>query len=535
MKRKKLYIFLVILVPVLVYLLWPLKSSDYEIRDDEQALSEKKAILNAIEKKADTNKPNIILITVDDLGMADVSLYDEGDISTPNIDKLGEQGVIFENAYVTSPVCAPSRAALITGRYQHRFGFEFTMHERYLKNRLEYLGFKYFVNSEPWEAQWMNKVPDANGIHQQGLPLSEITIADVLKKQGYQTGIIGKWHLGWSKEKRPSAFGFDEQYGFFTSHSLYIPEETDGFVDQKIENDWTDPYIWSGQRNGPHAIYRNYVEIDEKGYLTDRITDESINFINNHKKEPFFLWVSYNAPHTPLQAPKEYVEKYKHIEDPVKRVYRAMISKLDDEIGRFMQYLSENQLNENTIIFFISDNGGAEYTHTTDNGRYDGGKNTEFEGGIKVPMIIRWSGTLPAGKRFEPMVSSMDIFPTSIAAVEPELKMKIAIDGINLLPYLMDSLERNPHKYLFWQRGLSKVVRNDEWKLMINDKSGDTLLYNLLTNKYENPDESAVYPEVVKELKEAYSGWFQTHHKPLWPAVIYFTTEKDGKVYYFEQ
>jgi arylsulfatase A-like enzyme len=535
LKKKRLLIILSILGPILAYLFWPLKSADFKIEEDLHALEEKRTILNSIRSSQDTNKPNIILITVDDLGMADVSLYGEGDMSTPNIDQLGEQGVIFENAYVTSPVCAPSRAALITERYQHRFGFEFTMHERYLKNRLEYLGFRYFVNSHPWEAKWMAKVPDEDNIHNQGLPRSEITIADVLKKQGYQTGVIGKWHLGWSEEKRPSVFGFDEQYGFFNSHSLYTPEGTDGIIDQKIEGDWTDPYIWSGQRNGSHAIYRNYVAIVEKEYLTDRITDESIAFINNHKEEPFFLWASYNAPHTPLQAPKEYVDKFKHIEDPVKRVYRAMISKLDDEIGRFMKYLSDNYLEKNTIIFFISDNGGAEYTLTTDNGRYDGGKNTEFEGGIKVPMIIRWTGTIPARQRFESMVSSMDIFPTSIASVDPEIEIGRAVDGENLMPYLIDSLQENPHNYLFWQRGISKVVQSNEWKLMMNDKSGEKLLYNLITNKYENPEESAKYPEIVQGLEKEYKNWLQVHKEPLWPPVIYFSTEKDGKKYSFEQ
>ena len=535
LKRQKLIIVLLILVPLIAYLLWPLKSADFKIEDDLHALEEKRNILNSITVRPDSSKPNIILITVDDLGMADVSLYGEGDTSTPNIDRLGEQGVIFENAYVTSPVCAPSRAALITGRYQHRFGFEFTMHERYLRNRLEYLGLRYFINSKPWEAKWMSNVPDQDNIHNQGLPLSEITIADVLKKQGYQTGIIGKWHLGWSEEKRPSKFGFDEQYGFFNSHSLYTPEGTEGIIDQKIEGDWTDPYIWSGQRNGPHAISKNYVEIEEKGYLTNRITDESIAFINNQKGEPFFLWASYNAPHTPLQAPKEYVDRFKHIEDPVKRVCRAMISKLDDEIGRFMKYLSDNEMEENTIIFFISDNGGAEYTLTTDNGRYEGGKNTEFEGGIKVPMIIRWTGSLPARQRFEPMVSSMDIFSTSLASVDSKYEIGRAVDGVNLLPFLTDTLQGNPHDYLFWQRGISKAVRSNEWKLMMNDKSGEKLLYNLNTNKYENPEESARYPEIVQHLDKEYQKWLQVHIEPHWPPVIYFFAEKDGKKYSFEQ
>jgi arylsulfatase A-like enzyme len=515
--------------------LWPLGSSEFEIKEDLLALEAKKSFLSKPSSTADSNLPNIILITVDDLGMADVSMYGEGDISTPNIDKLGEQGVIMENAYVTSPVCAPSRAAMITGRYQHRFGFEFTMHERYLKNRMEYIGFRYFVNSDPWEAKWMEGVPDEDAIQNQGLPLSEITLAEVLKKQGYHTAIIGKWHLGWSKEKRPSTFGFDEQYGFFNSHSLYAPEGTNGIVDQKIEGDWTDPYIWSGQRNGPHAIYRNYIEIEETGYLTDRITDESIQFIENHKQKPFFTWISYSAPHTPLQAPIEYAEKYKHIKDPVKRVYRAMIHKLDDEIGRLMDYLAANDLEKNTLLFFISDNGGAEYTLTTDNGRYEGGKNTEFEGGIKVPMIIRWTGTLPAGKRFEPMVSSMDIFTTSATAAHAKLMTQREIDGVNLIPYLLDSIQQPPHRYLFWQRGLSKVVRSNEWKLMMNDLSGEKLLYNLKTNKYENPDESANYLCIVRELEDLHTNWRKTHRDPLWPPVIYFTADKNGKRYYFEQ
>jgi arylsulfatase A-like enzyme len=512
-----------------------MKSAEYEIIEDQKAIEEKRSILSSIPNQADSSKPNIILITVDDLGMADVSMYGEGDISTPNIDRLGSQGVVFENAYVTSPVCAPSRAALITGRYQQRFGFEFTMHERYLKNRLEYLAFRYFIDSDPWLPKWMSRVPNEIDLHKQGLPLSEISLADVLKTQDYHTGIIGKWHLGWSEEKRPSSFGFDEQYGFFMSHSLYAPEGSDGIVDQKIEGDWTDPYIWSGQRNGPCAIYRNYIEIEEKVYLTDRITDESIDFINKYKDDPFFLWVSYNAPHTPLQAPQAYVDKFEHIQDPVKRVYRAMISKLDDEIGRFMNYLAQSDLEKNTVIFFISDNGGAEYTLTTDNGRYEGGKNTEFEGGIKVPMIIRWTETLPAGQRYFPMVSAMDIFPTSMAAVNPNLKMARALDGANLWPYLLDSVANHPHDYLFWQRGISKVVRNDEWKLMINEKSEEHLLYNLATHKYENPNESDHYPQITKQLENAILDWRQIHAKPLWPSVIYYGFQKDGKTYYFEQ
>ena len=535
LRKPLLILLLFLIIPVIPLLIYPMASSDFELKTDNIALNQKAEFLQADNPDQDTLQPNIILITVDDLGMADCSIYDEGNIITPNIERLGEGGIIFDNAYVTSPVCAPSRAAMITGRYQHRFGFEFTMHERYLKNQLEYLAFRYLINSEPWVAKWTKSVPDEEAIHNQGLPLSEITLAEILKKHGYHTGIMGKWHLGWSREKQPSAFGFDEQYGFFNSHSLYSHEGTEGIIDQKIDADWTDSYIWSGQRNGPHAIYRNGIEIEENGYLTDRITEESISYMNDHKEDPFFLWISYSAPHTPLQAPREYVDQFSGINDPVKRVYRAMIANLDDNIGRLMDYLTDQNLADKSIIFFISDNGGAEYTHTTDNGMYAGGKNTEFEGGVKVPMIIRLPGGIAAGSRFGDMVSSMDIFTTSIASAGIEMMRERELDGVNLIPYLIGENDRPPHDYLFWQRGISKVVRNNEYKLVMNEYMGVEILYDLIQNKYENPDVASDNPEIVNELKIAFNDWSQHNKSPIWPSVIYFTAKKDGIRYYFEQ
>lgn len=534
---QKPFLFLIplFILPAIMVLLSPMASSDFKIEPDSVALQNKFDFLGTKDTKPDASSPNIILITVDDLGMADCSLYNEGDISTPNIEKLGNKGIIFDNAYVTSPVCAPSRAAMITGRYQHRFGFEFTMHERYLKNRLEYLAFKYVINSEPWVAKWTSSVPDANAINSQGLPLSEITLAEILKKHGYKTGIMGKWHLGWSEEKQPLAFGFDEQYGFFNSHTLYAPENTDGIIDQKIDADWTDPYIWSGQRNGPHAIYRNGNEIEETEYLTDRITEESIAYMNEHRTHPFFLWISYSAPHTPLQAPREYVNRFADIEDPVKRVYRAMISNLDDNIGRLIAFLEEQKLAGNSLIFFISDNGGAEYTHTTDNGRYEGGKNTEFEGGVKVPMIICLPEKKAAGTRFTHMVSALDIYATSIAAAGIEMMPERELDGVNLIPHLTGQDTMPPHEYLFWQRGNSKVVRNNEFKLVMNEYSGTELLYELKRNRFENPDVASSHPGVVHALKMAFEDWTKIHNPPMWPPVIYYTAKKDGIRYYFEQ
>lgn len=534
LKKKWLAALVLFLILIFGYLLWPMGSSTFENEPNENLLKAKQDYLHSVLSKHIANRPNILLITVDDLGMADCSLYGEGDIQTPNIDKLGAEGVIFENAYVTSPVCAPSRAGLITGRYQHRFGFEFTMHERYLSNQMEYIGFRYLIDSDPWEAKWTDISPSNKAIDEEGLPISEISLAEALKKAGYKTGIVGKWHLGWGEEKLPSEFGFDEQYGFFNSHSLYVPEGSPGYVDQKIEADWTDPYIWGTQRKGPHAIYRNNVEIEENEYLTDRITEETIKFMRTKKDKPFFLWTSYNAPHTPLQAPKEYVDKFQHIHDPVKRVYRAMIASLDDNLGVLMNYLHESGLDENTLVFLISDNGGAEYTTATDNGRYEGGKNTEFEGGVKVPMLVSWKGKFPEGIRYKPMVSSMDIFTTSLAAADVPLPAR-PVDGVNLIPYILDSTLGDPHQYLFWQRGNSKAVRTTEWKLLLNDYSQDTLLYNLTDNRYEYPDVSALNPEIVTQLSSKITTWQQTHAEPLWPSVIYFKVFKDGKEYYFEQ
>ncbi|MCB2208432.1 MAG: sulfatase-like hydrolase/transferase [Bacteroidetes bacterium] len=524
-----------LLILVFIYLLWPLKSSEFTIEFNEQEINKKKEYLSQKPDHIHENRPNILLITADDLGVADVSLYKEGTVETPNIEKLGSEGVIFENAYVTSPICSPSRAAIFTGRYPQRYGFHFQMHDRYLKNRLEYLGFKYFMNSYPWIAKWMPAVPDEEAIEKQGLPPTEISLAELLKKYGYKTGLMGKWHLGSSGFNTPCKFGFDEQYGFMASHSLYAPEDSPGIINQKIDADWTDQFIWAGQRNGPHAIYRNCEMIEEDNYLTDRITEEAIEFINSHSSEPFFLWASYNAPHTPLQAPEHYVNKHMNIKDPVRRLHVAMINSLDDAIGRLLQHIEDSGLEENTLIFFLSDNGGAEYNLTTDNGPYFGGKTTDFEGGLKVPMIIKWKNYLQEGIRYEPMVSSLDVFATSAAVAHAELMQEKPIDGTNLIPYIKDSALGNPHEYLFWQRGFSKALRSNEWKLILNEESGDTLLYHLSKDPYEDNNVSSTQSKIKLELSKVHNQWSGRNSHPLWPSMIYFFSKKDGNAYYFDQ
>lgn len=330
-------------------------------------LKEKNELLNKISVQADSTKPpNIILILADDLSKYDISLYGHPIVSTPHIDKLAHQGVLFEQGYVSASICAPSRAGLITGRYQNRFGFENQSQERYLVNRLQYYGMDLFIDSYPWKINKMTAVPNESARLRQGLPPTEISIAEALKARGYETALIGKWHLGSSQEQSPCAFGFDYQYGFYGSHSLFVPEKTEGYVDQKNDADWTDQYIWKGQRDGVHAVRRNCEIIQENRYFTEAVAQEAKQFMNGAEK-PFFLYLPFSAPHTPLQAAQADVDIYAEVDDPIKRIYYAMITALDRAVGDILAELDRQGKTENTIIFFLSDNGGATYTHTTDN------------------------------------------------------------------------------------------------------------------------------------------------------------------------
>jgi len=534
MKLYKLSIILLV-ISLMVFLLWPLQSDTYAIRFSEEKIKRKKDWLNTNDYGRDNSLPNIIWIVVDDLGVADLSMLGMGKMPTPNMDRIGKDGVIFTNAFTTSPVCSPARAALLTGRYPQRFGFQYQMHDRYLKNRLEYLGFKYFVDSDPWVPKWMEDVPKQQDIELQGLPPSQVIMPEILKKKGYTTGLIGKWHLGNSKNQVPCEMGFDYQYGFYASNSLYIQENTKGYTDQKIPEDFTDKYIWQGQRNGPHAIYRNCELVEEDGYLTDRFTDEAIQFISQHANSPFFLMLAYNAPHTPLQAPDEYVNQFNYIKDPVKRVYQAMIKNLDDNIGDLFSFLEESSVDENTVIFFVSDNGGAEYTFTTDNGPYQGGKITDLEGGIRIPMAIKWKNHLVGGKIFTPQVSIMDIFQTTIDLTDSKPPDFADYDGVNLLPFIDSEAKGVPHPFLYWQRGPSKAVRSEEWKLVWNEDEQDTLLFNLKGSPFEAKNVLVSKKAVANDLISRHRHWSSDFPKPLWPSLILYRYHIDGHDFYFDQ
>jgi len=534
MKQKLiLLIALLVILPAAWHLLTPLSSDNFKVQPDKSLRASKKAFLNQTQSHPDSlKKPNILWIVVDDLGYYDTNLYGEGKVEVPNISKLADEGVLFTQGFTTSPVCSPSRAAILTGRYNQRFGFEHQLHDRYLSNRMEYYGFKYWVNNSVWQPIPRDSVPNQSFKDHMGLPDSEITIAELLKKQGYRTGLMGKWHVSKQVEQSPNAFGFNEFYGFYSSHSLYTPEGTKGIIDTKNPADWTDDHIWSGQREGRQAIQRNGEIIDEKRYLTTAIADESIKFIKNSGPQPFFLLAAFNAPHTPFQVPESYYNDFAQVSNPVKRTYYGMIKCLDDEIGRILDYLKTSKLEENTVIFFVSDNGGAAYTFATDNAPLKGGKITNFDGGLKVPFIIKIPG-MGACKTYDFPVSTTDLFATSAALAGQELPDR-TYDGVDLIPKVNSNTVA--HEYLYYRKGFNKMIRTPEYKLIWNPELvADTLLYRIDEDLGEHNNIYKGNEKVADRLFLTYSIWEKQLQPPAWPSVVYFNfRDEDNIVYVFE-
>ncbi|MCG3167017.1 MAG: Arylsulfatase [Bacteroidia bacterium] len=480
-------------------------------------------------------KPNIIIIMADDLGQTDISLYGSKRISTPNIDAIGLNGVTFQEAYITSPVCSPSRAGLLTGRYQQRFGHELQMSDRYVHNVFEYLAFKLLPAFRPVTPLWRRLYPSDEERMRQGLPPSEITLAEVLKVNGYTTGIVGKWHLGAQDFALACNRGFDYQYGFNEAFTLYMDTEDPAVVNGKVKGQYMDSHQWrtAEGRTGNCAITRNCCEkTDDPDYLTDRLTTEAVNFVSSNKEHPFFLYLPYNAPHAPLQAPADYYAQFAHVEDHIQRTYLAMIKNLDDQIGRLTRTLDSLKLTENTLIFFLSDNGGAAYNGSTDNYPYRGGKLTNFEGGIRVPFMMQWKGSIPSGIRFPYPVSSLDIFTTAASAAHATLPQDRVYDGVNLTDFLPSNLglpstdhgpsttDSPPHTALYWRSGECKAIRMGDWKLSINTLSDINSLYNLTSDPGEQHNLYDEHPEVVKQLSTQLSAWEAQMVKPLWPRVV---------------
>lgn len=432
----------------------------------------------------DSQRPNILILLSDDQGYADLGVQGSKDIPTPHIDSLAHNGVRFTAGYVSSPMCSPSRAGFITGRSQSRFGHD--------------------VN---WHPEWPVDPNDTRG-----LPLIEKTIGDQLKAVGYHTGIIGKWHLGEAPHFHPNRRGFDEFFGFISGGHIY-------FCDRLRDSPPLHHYNTLLERNGePQPA--------EAGYLTTVLGDEAVSFISRNKEKPWLLFASFNAPHTPIQATSELLERVKHIDDESRRTYAAMLIGMDDAVGRILKQLREDGLEERTLIFFLSDNGGTTENNTSSNTPLRGRKGQMWEGGIRVPFLAQWKGVLPAGKTYDRPVSSLDILPTALAAAAATSIASQPLDGVDLVPYLSGEKTGDPHEMLYWriaERGIW-AVRSGDHKLI---KQGEkTNLYDLSTDLRETRDLDGKVPEMQAKLQKAFDDWQATLAEPLWR--IYKTPELEA-------
>lgn len=410
-------------------------------------------------------RPNILVIVGDDMGYADLGVHGCKDIPTPHLDSLAQSGVRFASGYVSGPYCSPTRAGLLTGRYQTRFGHEFN---------------------------------PANGPNV-GLPLTETTMADRLKSAGYRTALVGKWHLGIGT-RHPQKRGFDEFFGFLGGAHDYF---------------------------NPIGVLRGTKPAGDKTYLTDALAREAVGFIDRNKAQPFFLYLAFNAVHTPMQADDPRLKKFAAITDPKRRTYAAMMSAMDDAVGDVVKKLKDEKLIEKTLVTFISDNGGPTMKGTTINASintpFRGSKRTTLEGGVRVPFFVSWPGQIPTGLADDRPVIQLDLLPTALAATGVEVKPEWKLEGVNLLPYLTGKNKSTPHDSLYWRFGSQMAIRKGDWKLVKYDlatenKTGTspTKLYNLKDDIGEANDLAAKHPETVKELQAAWDQWNQSNVAALW-------------------
>ncbi len=462
--------------------------------------------------------PNIVFILLDDFGYNDLSTFGggvaNGLVPTPNIDRLAAEGAIYSQAYAGTGTCAPSRAMLMTGRYPTRTGFEFTPTPNGMSRVISTI-----ANSRdraPLPDISLNPATreDALPYEDQGLPGSEITIAELLQEVDYHTVHIGKWHLGRRSDFLPNAQGFDES--LLMQSGLFLAEDDPNVVNAKLEQDPIDQFLWAAMQYA--ASFNGGEAFEPGGYLTDWWTDESLRVIEANKNRPFFLKLAHWAPHTPLQATKEDYEAVGDIEPHRLRVYAAMIHALDRSVGRVMDKLEAEGLAENTIVVLSSDNGGAGYVDLPDiNAPYRGWKITLFEGGIRVPMFVKWPARITPGTVVDRPVAHIDLFPTLAAAAGAPLPTDRVIDGRNILPAATGEGEiERPDDALFWSSGSYRVVRAGDWKLQSDTVQGKTWLFDLATDPTEQTNLADAEPSKVAELQALITAHYVDAVEPLY-------------------
>jgi arylsulfatase A-like enzyme len=424
-------------------------------------------------------KPNILVIVADDLGYGDIGVQGGRDLPTPNIDALAARGVRCTSGYVSAPYCSPSRAGFLTGRYQTRFGHEFNPHE-----------------GDPKKL---------------GLPLDQRTIADRLRDAGYATGLIGKWHQGFSPAFQPQSRGFEEYFGFLVGgHNYLLHKDADGQFGSAYSKDM----IYRG---------RDLQKLD--GYTTDLFTDEAIAFVDRHAAKPWFLYLAYNAVHTPLEVLDKYGARVPAaVTDPDRRGYLSLLAGLDAAVGRLTAHLRKTERDSDTLIFFFSDNGGSGRKpflayNAAVNAPLRGDKGQTLEGGIRVPFFVSWPGKLPAGKTYARPVTALDILPTACAVANA--KATADLDGVDLLPYLTGDDAGTPHESLYWRFGPQKAVRKGQWKLVDwrdfeARRTSGWQLFDIEKDVGEKINLAASHPKTVAELSSAWDAWDRRNVAPLW-------------------
>ena len=462
--------------------------------------------------------PNIVVILADDLGWNDLSWLGggvaDGTVPTPNIDALAREGVQFANGYAANGTCAPSRAALMTGRYGTRFGFEFTPTPPGFSTLVPLLG-----NARPGVQRktFVDEVGPSIPFADMGMPPSEITLAELLKTAGYHNVHIGKWHLGRSGGMAPHDQGFDES--LLMASGLYLPENHPDVVNSKQDFDGIDQFLWRAMQFA--ASFNGSPEFEPGGYLTDYYTDQAVQVIEANRDRPFFLYLAHWAVHTPLQALKADYDALSHIEEHRLRVYAAMVRSLDRSVGRVLDALRENGLEENTLVFFTSDNGGPAYIGLPRvNEPFRGWKISFFEGGIHVPFFVKWPARLTGGQTFEAPVHGFDIFATAAAAASVEVPRDRTIDGVDLVPYIAGEAEGVPHERLFWRTGGYQVVLADGYKLQTSNPPGKTWLFHLASDPTEQRNLADEEPERVAALKILLDEHNAEQAAPLWPSSV---------------
>lgn len=470
--------------------------------------------------EAGERPPNIILILADDLGYNDISTFGGGiaggRLQTPNIDQLAADGAIFEQAYAGNATCAPSRAMIMTGRYPTRTGFEFTPTPTGMGPAVSLIMNSMDSGLPP--AYFNQAEAEAALPYQsQGLPTSEVTIAEVLKQRGYYTAHIGKWHLGRGEGFTPNEQGFDDS--LLMASGLYLPEGDPQVVNAKLDFDPIDQFLWA--RLGYAAAFNNdgAERFEPSGYLTDYWTDEAVKVIQQNKHRPFFLYLAHWGVHTPLQATREDYEAVGDIKPHRLRVYAAMMRALDRSVGAITKALEAEGLADNTIVMFSSDNGGAGYIGLPEvNTPFRGWKLTNFEGGLRVPMFLKWPGIIAPGTTVSEPVAHIDLMPTLAAAAQAPLPKNVAIDGYDLLPLATNTAGPvRDRRALFWQSGYYRVVRQGDWKLQVSDKLNKVWLYNLADDPTEQTNLAGVAVEKLTVLQALLAAHKASAREPLYP------------------